>query len=653
MAVSSDNINESQPAIDTARSPWWAIALAVFITVAMNAVIPYTHHYMHTISLVEGMIPMGIFMPFLVLIFIVNPLLRMLGCSLQPWELIFIFAVGYVSMHINELLGRVLATYAVMNYMATPENLWEEFVFDMVKPWLVVEDADERLAWFYEGLPRNATIPWDIWLRPTFWWLSFISAIGIGCVALAAILRRQWVEQERLPFPFAQVAEELAETAGPKGFPEYMKQPLFWAGFSIPSFIVLWYIIGYFDSSFPVITVGIQNYNIPLGRYVPSLHGRLNFLIVGFAYFTDLQVLFSIWVFWLLTWFQIGFTNRLGLADGLGEFAGTRQQALGGFIVFCLWGLWIARTHLKAVFQQAFRKTEGVDDRKELMSYRVAVFAFIACVLYMTLWLFNGGMSPIWALLVTLFWFIFYTGFAKIVAMTGLVFLESPSSLGTGIMGFAPPDSLPPGTIAVRQQVGSLYQNGKSFTMPGASHAARLGVGLGDRARMLGLTIVFAFVFSLIVAVISTIYLGYQDGAFNFGSYMFRVAAPRYYDGIVSSIRDIGKETHYGLRMGFTAFGALVMGVLTLCQYRFTWWPLHPIGFTVVTFYSARTAIVSVFLTWLVKFVILRLGGIGLYRKAKPFFIGMIVGYTLSLVVSMGVDLIWFPGRGHNLFWGD
>ena len=32
---------------------------------------------------------------------------------------------------------------------------------------------------------------------------------------------------------------------------------------------------------------------------------------------------------------------------------------------------------------------------------------------------------------------------------------------------------------------------------------------------------------------------------------MFRVAAPRYYDGIVSSIRDIGKETHYGLRMAF------------------------------------------------------------------------------------------------------
>ena len=77
-------------------------------------------------------------------------------------------------MSINELLGRVLATYAVMHYMATPENLWEEYVFGLVQPYLVVEDAKDQLAWFYEGLPRTATIPWAIWIRPTFWWLSFI-----------------------------------------------------------------------------------------------------------------------------------------------------------------------------------------------------------------------------------------------------------------------------------------------------------------------------------------------------------------------------------------------------------------------------------------------------------------------------------------------
>lgn len=650
----SETLEEIGEGIESQGSSWRSIALAVLVTVGVNAVIPYTHHYMHTISLVEGMIPMGVLMPFLLLAFVVNPVMKLFGreLRLRPWELIVIFAVGYVSAHINELLARVIATFAVMHYMATPENLWADYAFDLVRPWLVVEDAGDRLAWFYEGLPVGASVPWTIWLRPLFWWLSFIAAIGIGCVALAAIIRRQWVEQERLPFPFAKVTEELAETAGPKGFPLYMRQPLFWMGAIIPAVIVLWYMIGYFRPGFPVITVGIQNQAISISRYVPHFYARINFLIMAFAYFTDLQILFSIWIFFVLTWLQMGITNRLGLAEGLGQFAGTREQAMGGFIVFCLWGLWIARRHLKVVFSTIFSRASGMDDRNEFLPYRGAAIAFLVCAVYMVFWLAKGGMNPMFSVLVVVFWFVFYIGFAKIVSMTGLVFVESPS-LGLGILGMAPPDSLGPGTIVMRQLVGSTYQNGKCFAMPGAAHAARLASPLGDRARTVGLTVAFTFVLALVAAGVSTIYLGYQDGAFNFGSYMFRVAAPRYYDGIVSSIRDIGQETHYGLRMTYTGFGAVVVAVLTFCTYRFTWWPLHPIGFTVVTFYSARTAILSVFVTWLIKTIILRFGGISLYRRAIPFFIGMIVGYTFALMVSMTVDLIWFQGQGHNLFWGD
>ena len=103
----------------------------------------------------------------------------------------------------------------------------------------------------------------------------------------------------------------------------------------------------------------------------------------------------------------------------------------------------------------------------------------------------------------------------------------------------------------------------------------------------------------------------------------------------------------------YTGFGALAVSALTFCSYRFTWWPFHPIGFTLVIFWSTRTAILSVFITWLIKTIILRFGGIGLYRRATPFFVGMIVGYTFSLMASMAVDLIWFPGDGHSLFWGD
>ena len=647
----NESLNE---AIDGQQSSWRSIAIAIFLTVGINAIIPYTHHYMHTISLVEGMIPMGVLMPFLILVFVVGPILRALGKEwrLGPWELIVIFSVGYVSAHINEFLGRVLATFAIMNYMATPENLWADYVFDVVRPYLVVEDAGEQLDWFYEGMPLGASIPWHIWVRPLLTWLSFIAAIGIGCVAIGSIIRRQWVEQERLPFPFAKVVEALAETAGPRGFPAYMKGPLFWIGFTLPAVVVLWYCIGYFYPGFPVIWLGVEQHNMQLGRYLPPYYVRINFLIIAFAYFTDLQILFSIWFFHALTWAEIGLINRTGMGEGLGDLSGAREQAVGAFVVFCLWGLWVARAHLKVVFQKAFKPKTGPDDSHELLSYRTAVFSFLAAFVYLIFWFIKGGMHPLPAVLLVVFWFVFYLGFAKIVAMTGLVFVESPA-LGLSIFNLAPPDSLSAGTIAMRQIVGSTYQNGKAFTMPGATHAARLATPLGNRARVIGSTVVVTFVIALIAAALSTIYLGYQDGAFNFGTYMFRVAAPRYYDGIVTSIRDIGEETHYSLRVAFTIFGAVVMAILTFCNYRFTWWPLHPLGFTIVTGYSSRTAILSITIIWLIKVIILRLGGISLYRKAAPFFIGMIVGYTAALMVSMTIDLIWFPGQGHNLFHGD
>ena len=36
-----------------------------------------------------------------------------------------------------------------------------------------------------------------------------------------------------------------------------------------------------------------------------------------------------------------------------------------------------------------------------------------------------------------------------------------------------------------------------------------------------------------------------------------------------------------------------------------------------------------------------------LYRQAQPFFIGMLVGYVLGVVLSYGADVIWFPNNGH------
>jgi hypothetical protein len=48
----------------------------------------------------------------------------------------------------------------------------------------------------------------------------------------------------------------------------------------------------------------------------------------------------------------------------------------------------------------------------------------------------------------------------------------------------------------------------------------------------------------------------------------------------------------------------------------------------------------------------MRFGGIELYRKAAPFFIGLIVGYFLGVGISFVVDVAFFPGNGHAIMHG-
>jgi hypothetical protein len=55
----------------------------------------------------------------------------------------------------------------------------------------------------------------------------------------------------------------------------------------------------------------------------------------------------------------------------------------------------------------------------------------------------------------------------------------------------------------------------------------------------------------------------------------------------------------------------------------------------------------NIFLVWLAKFIVLRFGGIQLYRRLKPACYGLIVGFIFSLSVGALIDFIWFPDQGH------
>ncbi len=64
---------------------------------------------------------------------------------------------------------------------------------------------------------------------------------------------------------------------------------------------------------------------------------------------------------------------------------------------------------------------------------------------------------------------------------------------------------------------------------------------------------------------------------------------------------------------------------------RFLWWPFHPAGYVLTTGEGMVYSWFAVFISWALKFAVLKYGGVKGYRKAMPFFFGLILGeYTVA-----------------------
>ena len=161
--------------------------------------------------------------------------------------------------------------------------------------------------------------------------------------------------------------------------------------------------------------------------------------------------------------------------------------------------------------------------------------------------------------------------------------------------------------------------------------------------------VIWSLVVGLTVSGLYTIWLCYQEGGVNLDNWNMRGVPLREYNRMASligntdrSVLDPGKTTVWLLGSGMAIF----LGVL---QSRFSWWPAHPLGLMLLSRWHMQVYMMNVLVVWAAKSLILRFGGILLYRRVKPAAYGLMVGYVFGVGVAFLVDLIWFTERGHML----
>ena len=627
-----------------------AVALGMALSVLITLWTIHSAYVIHASFITIAHLPIAAICPLVLIVLVLNPALKIVvpDRALSRPEIIVIFFLVFTA---SAIPGWAFSTYALSvisgpHYFASAENRWAELFFDYLPAWLVVSDRGGAVTWFFESLPRGQAVPWRYWVIPLFWWGAFYAAIFFVGASLMVILRKQWIEHERLTFPLAQVPLMLIEGSEERAImPRIARTRSFWVGFGATLAIMAWNTGGYF-TSWPAIPLGNPStVNLELGEAWPPVMIRFNYLLMGIAYFTRTEILFSVWFFYLVQLIEQGVMGRMGVANARGVI---ELQHFAGFLVFSLFTVWMARRHLYRVWRKCLGGAKDLDDSREFFSYRTAVFGLIAGTVFMVGWLQASGMSLWLTCLFLLFLIVVYLGVTRIVAETGLAALDLPhNDVNTATVRLVGTEGLSSRDLTVLSLANAYGRNWRTLGMCSMAHAAKVGDRMGGVGKGVYLAIAATLVLTFLTSIVYTLHLAYSGGAFEFTEPAFVAGARGVWDGLEMWIRN-AQVLSPTERVSFGA-GALASLLLILAHLRWPWWPLHPVGFAVAMIGGVRKSVVAILLVWLVKVIILRVGDESLYRRGQPLVIGVIAAYSVGVLLSYFVDVIWFPGDGHAI----
>lgn len=567
--------------------------------------------------------------------------------ELDPAELATVYIMAMLATAIPEVgfSENLLPILAGLRYYAARQNKWAELFHAHLPDWLVPRD-EEAIRGFYEGLPGEP-VPWGPWLVPLAWWCLFILAVYWVCLCAMVILRRQWMDREKLLYPLIQVPLEMIQDDAQRSrLKPFFRSPVMWAGFALP------FLLGSFSAMhayYPQVpAMASYSGQGPLSMQVmvfgsTPLIVMFNFGLTGFAYLLSRDVALGLWLFFLLSTVERGLFNAIGIQspEKLSRFADLTgpylaHQAMGAMIVLVLSGVWAGREHLRDVARKALRGDPAVDDSREVLSYRTALLGGIAGLAVIAVWLWRSGLSP-WVVAVFLFaLFVVFTALTRAVVEGGVAVIRTPltpadfvvSGLGTGVLG-------PSGAVAL----GLTYvwaANLRIFFMPCFANALKIAEEIGQSRRGLIWAVVVAVLLSLGGSIWSIMTLAYAHGGVNLHDFWF-LGVPRSAGDYIARLLAHPTPVSWSGWL-FTGLGAAIMAALTWVRSACLWWPLHPLGFATGTFDIMGYVWFSVFVAWSAKSVLLRYGGPATYRTARPFFLGLIMGQVVVSGLWLVID---------------
>lgn len=579
----------------------------------------------HT-ALANTSIPVGAFFALLLLV-IVNLLVRWLWPrrAFQQHELLIIYVMMISSTVLTSSGGIhfLVPSLAAAFYFASPENHWDKFL-PFIPRWLAPHDPIALKA-FFAG---NATVPVGVWLVPVLVWSGFLFTVLLATLSLCALMRRQWIDNERLTFPTVVLPMALTENGAP-----ILRNGVLWMGAVVPIVIGL---INTAHENWPVVPA-IPVRNIELSPFFASRPWNamgstpISFypFVVGIAFLLSCEVTFSCWFFYLLTKLEQVMSAVIGLQGVAGAGPLTKppyleHQGAGAFLGIVALTLWFGRRHFSHLWK-AIRSGAPAEER-DLMSPRTAATVLALCALILYGFCRAAGMST-WTPLI-LFALVFaYMGAAtRLRAEAGNAWLfgpqVDPNLLVIGTFGTR---ALPLAdlTILCYMQFLTTFDL-RCLAMPHQLDGMKMANQCRIRARSLVGPILLATAVVICVAFWSGLHIWYKLGALAEADHWRTEMGRAPFTLLGGYLENPLKPDRTGTEA--VAVGLVVTVLLAFARAHWLWWPFHPIGYAIANTPTMKSVWMPFFIAWCSKAALLRYGGIRVYHRCLPFFLGLILG---------------------------
>ncbi|HEX5322801.1 MAG TPA: DUF6785 family protein [Capsulimonadaceae bacterium] len=495
-------------------------------------------------------------------------------------------------------------------------------ILSLLPHWAILHDPRAAVQ-FYNGR-REYPLLWQSWLAPLLFWGSLLALTQAMAGAGCRLLHERWVHQEKLSFPLTALPLELSDPDS-----HIWQKKSFKIAFSIIAGMDLLNGLHQFYPLLPFVPCKVswlnQNSTNPAWLAVGPCAITFHPLMLGLAFLFPSDLLFSCWFFYLVGKIQLYVAGSLGLAHGTpfqfgGNFPGLIEQNTGAILMFGLVILRGASGYLGTIWKEA--RAGDFAHRRDLLLLGLGAIIWALAM---------RGLGVSWVLI---------PPFLVIAALLGIVVTRLRAEMGLPVYnlhGQGPEmllgASFGPQETSLRSLTGLMSLHGilrsqqgnvMPHQMEGAYMAERSGGSLGRywwAVTIAGCSaaLIGPWIYVYTVSVRGLIGHGNynpfpEEGWHQLAAWAYHPSPPDYQ------------------AITLVVVGAAVM--LALVGLRRVWpgSPFHPLGYAICGVWGLSMIVMPLFLAWAVKTVVLRYGGLNLYRRAVPVAYGMILGEFVMAV---------------------